>query len=219
MRIILTLIVFTTLVPATIAQSKNLTSDSDTVFWYKYYRQLDREFGLEETNKVNTNYLFRFWDGGKVIEITRSKNKIEAIVVFFLRQYNEGENERIHFKLSKLSKESSSKIYNLVSKYNLDSMPTDKQITGWQQGNDGLTCIIEYTDNSTYSFKKYWSPESQKDTKEAKLLLDFIDEMNQMEELKETRKKFMEKQPFSKWYKNISGGSVMSKGREPSIRH
>jgi hypothetical protein len=180
---------------------------------------LTNEFGLEEANRVNTDYLFRFWDGSKVIELTKKKSRVEAVVVFFLREYNKGENEEIHFKLHELSKETSLKIYDLVKKISLDSMPTDKQIVGWQQGNDGLTCITEYSDNISYSFKKYWNPDGQKEAREAKLLQGFIAELNQLEELKEKRKKFMEKQPFSKWYKNISGGAVVSKGSDLSIRH
>jgi hypothetical protein len=192
-------------------QTKSLTADSDTVFWYKYYQKLMVDFDFDETRNSKSESLFRYWDGSRVLELTKNDKKVRATAVYFLRQYNENQDEKLHFKLQDLSKETAETIYALVLKYDLKSLPSGQQINGWEKGKGGLTYVTEFSDDKNYSFKTYWDPHAQKDLNEASRLLGFVSEIDKITELDQQQKKFMDKQPFSKWYKYISGGEVVGK--------
>jgi hypothetical protein len=42
-------------------------------------------------------------------------------------------------------------------------------------------------------------------------LVDFVENLNRIEELKTMKNKFMQRQPFSSWYGSIGGSTIVSK--------
>lgn len=212
MKILLTISLLTITTLTVSGQDKVLTADSDTVFWAKYYRILRSEIGLQPTDKIQTDFYFRFWDGKKVIEIKRVDNRLLGTATFLLRQYKKNKEGRLYFKKNVLTDKTTETIFELVTKYKVIDLPTDKLIKGWDGGFDGITYIIEHADMDSYSFKNYWTPtEYQDKLTEARQLVDFVDNLSSIEELKTLEKKFMDRQPFSSWYGSIEGGTIVSK--------
>lgn len=212
MKIQLTILILTLTTLTTVGQVRTLTSDSDTVFWSKYYKSLRSEIGLEQTDKIQTDFYFRFWDGIKVIELRRVDNKLFGTATFLVRQYKINKEGRLYFKKSALTGQTAGAIFDLVTQYKILELPTDKQIKNWDGGLDGITYIIEHADNDSYSFKNYWTPTYYQDKLvEAKQLVDFVDKLNNIDELKILGKKFMDRQPFSSWYTFVGSATITSK--------
>jgi hypothetical protein len=212
MKILQTILILTITTLTAIGQERTLTADSDTVFWFKYYETVRNEIGLELTNKIQTDFYFRFWDGRKVIELRQMNNKLIGTATFLLRQYKKNKEGRLYFKKSTLTDKTTETIFELVTKYKIIDLPTDKQIKGWHGGLDGITYLIEYADKESYSFKNYWTPTYYQDKlTEARQLVDFVDSLNKIDELETLGKKFMERQPFSSWYGSLSGSTIVSK--------
>ena len=212
MKNLLTILFLTFLNLTTVGQDKILTADSDTIFWSRYYKPLKNEIGLEPTDKIQTDFYFRFWDGIKVIELKRVNKKLLGTATFLLRQYKKSKEGRLYFKKSLLTDQSTEIISELLTKYKIIEMPTDKKITGWEGGLDGITYIIEHADNDSYSFKNYWTPTHYRDKiAEAKQFTDFVDNLNNIDELKTLGKKFMSRQPFSSWYTFVGSATITSK--------
>jgi len=204
------LLTFTTL--TAVGQVKVLTTDSDTVFWVKYYKTLRSEIRLEPTDKIQSDFYFRFWDGRKVIELKRVDKKLQGTVTFLLRQCKKNKEGRLYFKKTVLTDRTTQIIFDLVTKENIINLPSDKYIKGWDGGLDGITYLVEHADSDSYSFKNYWTPTYYQDKlTEAKQLVDFVDKLNNIDELKILGKKFMDRQPFSSWYGSIGGGTIVSK--------
>lgn len=208
--LIILLLTSTTL--TTVGQDKVLTADSDTVFWSQYYKILEGEIGLGPTEKIQSDFYFRLWDGRKVIELRQVNNKIMGTVTFLLRQYKKNKEGRLYFKRSSLTDQGTDAIFDLVTKYKIIELPTHKLINGWNGGLDGITYIIEHSDKDSYSFKNYWTPTHYEDKlAEARQLVDFVDNINKIEELETLGKGFMNRQPFSSWYGSIGGSTIVSK--------
>jgi hypothetical protein len=211
MRTVFILFILTITTQLTVGQTKTLTADSDTVFWYKFYSSLSSEIWTPQISKSNDEFTFRFWDGVKVIDLTYNQGQPQATAVFFLRQYKRNKEGRLYFKRFQITNEAATKIYGLVKKYDLIDLPTDKQITKWRQGLDGITYITEQSDRTTFSFKNYWTPVAQNEVKEAGQILDFITELEMIDELKAKYKTFMGGQPFTSWYGGIQGETIVTK--------
>jgi hypothetical protein len=152
-----------------------------------------------------------------VIELKRADNKLTGTSTFLIRQYRKNkqrEEDRLYFKKYDLTDQTTKMIFELVTKYKIIELPTDKQISGWNGGLDGVSYIIEHSDKDSYSFKNYWTPTYYQDKlKEARQLVDFLDNLDGIEELKMLDKKFMDQQPFSSWYGSIGGSTIVSKIR------
>lgn len=211
-QLTITLLIFGAL--AAVGQDRTLSADSDTVFWYKYYAGIKNQIGLEPIDKVPDDFYFRLWTGVNVIELRRSDGKITGDVTFLLQEYKERKVGKIYFKETPLTKETTEQIYDLINKYNILVLPTDKKIDGWETGFDGITYLIETADKTSFSCKTYWTPKHYKDKLvEAKRLVDFLDGINSIEELNSIGKRFMERQPFSNWYNFIGSATIVSKIR------
>ena len=212
MKIQLAILILTLTTLTTVGQNKILTDDSDTVFWSRYYKTLKSEIGLEPTENIQTDFYFRFWDGRKVIELRQADNKLVGTTTFLLRQCKKSKEGRLYFKKNALTDQTTKMIFDLVTKYKILGLPTDKQIKGWDGGLDGITYLIEHADKNSYSFKNYWTPTHYEDElTEARQLVDFVDNLNNIDELKTLGEKFMNRQPFSSWYGSIGGSTIVSK--------
>jgi hypothetical protein len=209
---ILTIVLLTLAALTTVGQDKVLSADSDTTYCGRYYRKLEREIGLDPTAKIPGDFYFRFWDGRKVIELRRHNNALTGAVTFFLQQFKNGKEGRLHFKKSKLTDQTTNTIVEFVANYKITDLPSDNQIKGWDNGLDGIIFIVECADKKSYSFKKYWTPmHYQDEIAEARQFVDFADNLNDINELKTLEEEFMDRQPFSRWYYSIGGSMIVQK--------
>jgi hypothetical protein len=212
----MSLLILSTLIA--VGQQKFLTTDSDTSFWYRYYKPISVEIGLEPTETIQSEFYFRFWDGDKVIELRQVNNKLIGTSIFLIRQYiknSKREEGRLYFRKYDLTEQTTQVIFELATIHKIIELPTDKLIHGWEGGLDGVTYITEHSDKDRYSFKNYWTPTLYQDKlKEAGQLVDFLVKLNGIGELKMLDRKFMDRQPFSSWYGSIGGSTVFSKTRK-----
>ncbi|MBS5980501.1 MAG: hypothetical protein KIB51_12395, partial [Dysgonomonas mossii] len=93
------------------------------------------------------------------------------------------------------------KIYNIINDSKILELKTDREIEGWEQGYDGITYCIEYTNKDEYHFKKYWTPEANRSLKEAIIVNDFINKISGILELEESKRKFESKFSATGCYK------------------
>jgi hypothetical protein len=193
------------------AQEKQLTADSDTVFWYRYYDPIRKLVGLRSPDSVNSDFYFRFWDIGSVLEIERKDGRLTGRVTHIVRQIKRNELGRTYFKATTLTEKTVYEIYDLLNKYHIVNLPTDERIEGWEQGLDGVVYIIETSDLDSYSYKHYWTPKASSDKlDEARRLVDFIEASRHVDELRSIGEKFMQCQPFTS-YSLLGSGTIITK--------
>ncbi len=193
------------------AQQGQLTNDSDTTFWFNWRTELTREVGLTTIDKSTQEYEFRFWDGYKVVRLWKDADLIQSEVIFFLREHkvNKGDyEERLYHSGLKLDQESTNAINYLISNLEILDIPSDSQIDDWKRGFDGITYIIETSDQTSFSFKSYWTPTSFPNVKEARFIQYFANEVNSLMPIRDGFQKFMSKQPFKSYYAGVGSGVI-----------
>jgi hypothetical protein len=211
MKVLISIFVIIIYSQIAFGQERVLSADSDTVFWAKYYKSIFKNTGLADIKNVNAEFFFRFWDGYRAIEIAKTNSKIIGNVTFILRQCKRNKEGRLYYRKIQLTYENSIKIQNLVLKYGLIELPTDKMIKGWKCGFDGITYFTEFADQNTYSSKNYWTPTAYENLPEARQLINFIGELNKIQELTEKGDEFMRTQPFKSWYSNNGSEIIVIK--------
>lgn len=87
----------------------------------------------------------------------------------------------------------------MIDSLQIELLPSDKSIKGWQQGLDGITYFIEYQKDGHYSFKNYWTPISQNTLKEAMQLQNFISGLAIILDLEKNSQDFQQDIPFDHW--------------------
>jgi hypothetical protein len=195
------------------AQERQMTVGSDTLFWFNWQTELNSELGLVTIDKSNEEFEFRFWDGYKVIRFWNSGDEPRSEVLFFLREYKEKKDSydyegRLYHSSQQLNEKTTKAIGNLIKDFGILSLPTDKQIDGWNQGFDGITYIIETSQPESYTFKNYWTPTSSPELKEARFLQYFVEQINSLQQIAEGFEKFMAKQPFKTYYAGIGSAVI-----------
>lgn len=193
------------------AQQGQLTNDSDTTFWFNWRTELTREVGLTTIDKSTQEYEFRFWDGYKVVRLWKDADLIQSEVIFFLREHkvNKGDyEERLYHSGLKLDQESTNAINYLISNLEILDIPSDSQINDWKRGFNGITYIIETSDQTSFSFKSYWTPTSFPNVKEARFIQYFANEVNSLMPIRDGFQKFMSKQPFKSYYAGVGSGVI-----------
>jgi hypothetical protein len=211
MKIWLSILIPALLSQFSLGQTKFLTSGSDTLFWKSRYVSLADEIGLEKAERVTAEFFFRFWDQQKVVELKRNNGQLSGNVTFLLRQYLKKKKGRVYSKKFQISDTNVERIYQLVLKYGILELPTDKRIKGWQEGFDGAVYVTEHIEHNNYSFKTYWTPSAQKSLSEAGRFLDFISELDRIDDIRKANQDFMSSQPFNSWYGGISEGTIVTR--------
>ena len=110
-----------------------------------------------------------------------------------------------------ISDATADRIYQLVLKYGILELPTDRRITGWVQGFHGVVYVTEHVEHSNYSFKTYWTPSAQRSLSEAGELLDFMLELDRIDDIRNADQDFMSGQPFNSWYGGISEATIVTR--------
>jgi hypothetical protein len=207
-RILIVILIFT--LNNTFAQIKSLNEKSDTVYWFNFHGQLIKEIGLENINETKYDTIIRFWDDYKVIQICNTNGKIDATVYFFLREYvkSEANNGRLFKSSMQLDTLTTNILLQLIADFEILKLPSDKFITNWVQGFDGITYITEFSNSVEYSFKSYWTPTAQIGVKEARFFQYFINELENIDVINSAFKKFLKYQPFESYYSGYGSSSI-----------
>jgi hypothetical protein len=176
---------------------------------YTYQQELCWKLGLPEVLHDTCNHHFRLWSDTHVIDVCKNGNDVTANLIRWTEEitpYNEPATGRIFKQFYSLNA-SGSKIDSLIEDSKIKNIPDEHEIEGWHRGFDGTTYMIEYTDDSVYYFKSYWTPESQQHTREGVVVKHFIDRIMAMVETPEGRKQFSTMIPFQCW---TNGGISMA---------
>jgi len=205
-----TIILLLSLLTFSILFSQNgnlpLSKDSDTLNYKNIRTKENIVFGLQEINKENLDSVFRLQTSNFLLEIRKTKNVISGNVYYFVKEMLEdNDSVGIFKKVFKLKKEQVYLLSNLIESSKIKKIPSDIYIPNWSYGIDGITYTIEYVENETLYFKKYWTPEIQENVESAKSIIHFISELNKIIESKKLIKKFNRKIPFERWSWNGFG--------------
>lgn len=181
-----------------------LTKDSDTIFWSRYH--------LPEIEKLhlilpdgNTDF-FRISSSYYYLELSPLSNKI----TFYVHEIRDNKQTGEDFiKSFGLSHEQVSRLEFLMDSLKINSIPSDKYISDWSKGLDGITYIIENKKGNIYSFKNYWTPSAQKNSAAGKTIYFFTNQMNKITGYLNKRKLFESQIPFYGWTYN--GSMVITK--------
>lgn len=191
-----------------------LTSDSDTAYFYRFKNECVNRFKLGFIEKDTSQYAFRFWSFGLTIKVAHSGGIYSGEIIRFVEKYPSKSRKtyKLHYKLSP---EISKTLVQLVDSLQITSLPSDKNIQGWQHGLDGIAYFTEFKNNSQYSFKNYWSPASQDSVSEAIKFQGFVESLNRILELEAHFMKFAEKIPFNAWMYPGSSTAVIRVNSKP----
>lgn len=213
---LLTIIVFTT-----DGQEKILTTDSDTIYWERYYRPILTQSGILPIDNIDCESTFRFWDGKKLIELRNSKDSINGTITFIIKEFREeGKNRKhyekkgkerseMYFRRKELSWETAKQISSLIESNQPFEIPTQVVFGDWNRRRNERVFILEYADNYSRSYKTYLSPENYRmKSKEAERMMGFIDAINEISEIDTLHMKFMNMQPFGMWYTFIGSSTI-----------
>lgn len=190
--------------------SQNKQIVGDTVFWYKYAKELEHKIELTDLEKSKNDFSFRFRNYGQVVEIIKDSTKISGSLtnyIYYRRRSND--DRKILHKKEILSVAQAQNIYDIIQNAEILAMPSDNEIKNWSQGFDGIVYIFEYADKSTYSFKNYWTPEIQK-VPEAIKIQKFVKNISDTLRLKEHYKLFKENLPKRNGMYDLNGGITTS---------
>ena len=198
---------------STISQNESfvldLTKDSDTLFWKKIQKEKIEEFKLPELNR-DMEFVFRKWNPGNVLEIVKNGNDISAKIIYFVFEvWNNNYKADTFVKEYRIPNKSAKSLYEYIKSSGIDKIPSDKYITGWQQGFDGITHIYEIKDKNKYSFKNYWTPKVQKEIKEAKFIIELNEKIREIGKLTKYGEKFIKEVPFPNYMYSGQHYSIM----------
>jgi hypothetical protein len=184
----------------------NLTQDSDTIYWNKYKNELVKKHNFEDITSKKDEIVFKFWSYGTCIEVTKNDTLINGNLTYFVDEVDEFSKK--HFKKTfNLKSETAKEIINLIEQTEINKIASDRFIKGWQHGFDGVEYIFEYKTDTAYSFKNYWTPNSQENLEEAKRIQKFVDELYRICNSENISKQFAKEIPFRSY--SYNGGSAV----------
>lgn len=193
-----------------IGYSQNKQIVGDTVYWYKYAKELEEELELTDFEKTTNEFSFRFRNYGQVVEIIKDSTKISGSVTNYIYYRKKEKSERkTLLKKEFLSEAQAKNIYDVIQGAEVLELPSDKDIKNWSQGFDGITYIFERADKSTFSFKNYWTPEIQK-IPEALKLSKFVKNISDTLGLADSYIMFKESLPKRSGIYDLNGGIITS---------
>ena len=185
------------------------SKDSDTAVWYGYKNNYARQFKLGLIENDTTDYSFRFWSFGLIIKVTSKANQSSGEIIRFVETYPNSKNKKIFTKRYSISPSKAMQVRYLIDSMQIEVLPSDKSIAGWQHGFDGIEYFTEYKKGREYSFKNYWTPTSQDTLKEAIQFQNFVSSLDRILNLKNNSKKFQADIPFDSWTYPGSGTNVL----------
>jgi hypothetical protein len=197
--ILLLLLLFSLTNSAFAQENFHLSNDSDTAFWYANKNNYARQFKLGFIENDTNAYSFRFWASGLVIKVVGNKNQHFGEIIRFVEAYPKKKKKKVFTKHYPITSSQASQVRHLIDSLQIETLPSDKNIKGWEQGLDGIEYFTEFKKNGLYTFKNYWTPTAQDTLKEAILFQSFVSSLSNILDLKNNGKLFQDDIPFASW--------------------
>src|SRR5687767_4225435 len=105
----------------------NLTTDSDTTFWYNYKNDWAARFKLGVIEKDTFSYSFRFWSHGMTIKVARTDNVFFGEIIRFVEEYP-SKSKKIFTSHYKIPSNKVIRILGLIDSFQIKELPSDKNI-------------------------------------------------------------------------------------------
>ena len=210
MKTLISLLLLFIFTNSTFAQSDfHLSKDSDTTFWYANKNIYARLFKLGFIENDTNAYSFRFWSLGLVIKVVEKTNQNFGEIIRFVEAYPNMKKKKVFTKHYPITASQALQVRHLIDSLEIETLPSDKNIAGWQNGFDGIEYFTEFRKNGEYTFKNYWTPTAQDTLKEAILLQSFVSGLSKILNLKNNGKVFQDDIPFDSWTYPGSASAVL----------
>lgn len=181
----------------------------DTAVWYRWHLPLIEEVGLTDFSTSEESFSLRFSDPNQIVEVHRVKTGSWGTITNFSDwKRRKKATSTLVFQTDTLTQGATDSVLQLYHRLRLDVLPTDEEIEGWNQGNDGGTYFIESAVDSTYGFRHYWAPTSQDSLPEALTLLEFLSGPEKIAHRKRRLEKFFRDLPRKGSYSVGSGAQT-----------
>ena len=198
--LLLCLIQFTTASAQYDRRGYTLTADSDTVYWEKYIKTNEVKYGLEPIRTSTADYSFRLSSAEHTVAVYRNDTVVHGFITIFTSELKNLHPTDNHFKMTfALTPEQARSIMQIIEDAAISSVPSYNNITGWAKGTIGGVYILEQKSGGYYSFKSYWTPESQAGVREADLFNAFTYHFKKISDLPELFLTFNKAVPFKVW--------------------
>lgn len=184
-----------------------LSKDSDTIYWIGYVNRELKKFDIN-TIKDNSGYTFRLSSYGSMIEIQKNNQNYSGSLTYFVDEVDDSRDDKRTFKkIYNIKNFEVEKLFYLIDSTQINQIPSDKFIKNWEHGFDGIIYFFETKDDAEYSFKNYWTPNSQ-NIVEAVKIQNFIDNFYTIINIKEYSRIFSKEVPFRSY--SFNGGSSVT---------
>lgn len=180
----------------------------DTTIMYTYQQELCKKLGLREVLQDTCNDHFRLWSDTYIIDVCKNGHDVTADLIRWAEEVtpnNEPPTGRVFKQIHALDAKGLT-IDSLINQSKIKEIPDQSEIDAWQQGFDGTAYMIEYTADSVYYFKWYWTPDAQKGVREAVVVKQFLVSTMAIVETSEGHQQFAASIPFQCW---TNGGISM----------
>jgi hypothetical protein len=179
----------------------------DTTLWYQWNKRL----GLEPIAYSNHPRHFRLWTNKQSIDVWEdSTGRTSGTLTSWTHEYTSSDEEptnRIFFEKRRLDSIQVSALLSLLQSTQIDTIPDQYSIRGWQRGFDGITYILENTTPTNYYFKTYRTPRAQGSLEEAILVQDVVNSMLAIVHAEEIWTAFAARIPYECY---INGGPTIT---------
>ncbi len=172
--------------------------NNDTSLLYKWKQNNAQRMKLEDLTKSTDKIHFRLWEENQVVEIW--SNDLITFQGFLLNFTNKiyGKKRRapsIFRSEIPIDTIIARQIYNIFIDNSIFNIPTDDSVKGWGQGCDGEEFLIEYSTNTFYSFKEYWTPSVFKELREAVVIENMINRLDTILQVQKNWEDFFKSLP------------------------
>ena len=172
--------------------------NGDTSLWFKKKQKEMKKMELSNLTISSDTLHFRFWTIIQVVDIwTKDFKTFNG--VFLNHTVNTTNNkknpDKIYFNKTPIDTATARIIYNLFADNLIFQIPSDKKIKGWEKREDGEEFLIEYSTNTFYAFKEYWSPSVYKEIKDAVIIDKLVKKMNSILNFDKNWNKFIHSLP------------------------
>lgn len=182
-----------------------------------------KELKLTPFLKWKGDSAFRFYNSRQFVEILYDQGKKTGRIISFGRKYKPYDSEKkrnkppkVYFRASPLERSQLAQLDSLITKSQIQGIPTGDSLKKWQFGCDGMVYQMESTNPKNYVFQSYWTPEVQDSTLiEAKQVKHFAVQMKSILNLEAEWNQFIQDLPSGAY--RVSTMSIVTTQR--SFQH
>ncbi|HCA06060.1 hypothetical protein [Chryseobacterium sp.] len=162
-------------------------SDKKNSLYLKNILERNHFFGIENMIKDPKENMYRICNTTNCVEVIKDQEIMMGRVIMAVRNLDKPES---YFRRSyQLDEKQIKAIFEIVRKHNIETLPSDDKIEGWEQGFDGNVTDIEININNTYVYKRYWTSSVQS-VAESQSIIKMNDEIYKAVSLRELKDKF-----------------------------